>query len=338
MVTIKDIARQLNLSASTVSRALNDHPAISPETKKRVLECVDRQNYTPNRNARNLVNRQNHTIGFMIPDISDSFFSHSAFGVEEVLYRSGHEIAYSSTGRNPERVRDFLVRAREYRYSGVFLTPDAWDDALIDMVHKIGIPVVSLRRKTPRTDPEIPYVDSDHYGGCREATEYLISLGHTDIGMLTSETIINTERLQGYEETIRRNGLRPHINCETSLPHSSVRYEVGYNAARTLLERNPEITALLATDDRFAIGAMEYLDHMGIDVPGDISVIGCDDRLEGRLFPIQLSTVRQDLHELGRQAAEMLLRMIAEESFQPASVSLKSKLVLRRTTGPRKDA
>lgn len=336
MVTIKDIAKQLDLSASTISRALNDHPAISEETKKLVLECVKQNSYVPNRNARNLVNRQNHTIGFMIPEISDVFFAQSAHGVEEVLYRSGHEIVYSSTERNPARVLDFLTRAQEYRYSGVFLTPDKWDDNLIETVHKLGIPVVSLRRKTPRTTPEIPYVDSNHYEGCYEATEYLISQGHTEIGLISSETLINTERLSGYEQAMRKNNLHTNVMCDPMTKHASKRYTVGYNAAKSLLEQNPDVTAVLATDDRFAIGAMEYFYEIGLKIPEDISIIGCDDRLEGRLFPILLSTVQQDLNELGRQAAEMMLRMVNSHTLQSSSISLKSRLILRRTTGPKR--
>ena len=335
MYTIKDIARELHLSPSTVSRALNGNPLISLKTRKKVAECARNHGYVPDRNARNLVTRSNRTVGFMIPDISDSFFSYSAAGVEEVLYRNGYEVVYCSTNRELGRVEEFLIRAQEYRYSGVFLTPDWWNEELIELVHKIGLPVVSLRRKTPQTTPEIPYVDSDHYGGCKEAAEYLIAQGHREIGLICMNTQIELERRQGYEDTVARHGLRPHIEFS---PFSTNRIEIGFQAAKTMLEREPEISAIIATGDKQALGAMEYFDRAGLRTPEDISLIGCDDQAEGRVFSIQLSTVQQAVNELGIQAAEMMMRMIADPAYTPSSVILKSKLLLRRTTGPRKGA
>lgn len=337
MITIKDIAKMTNLSVSTVSRALNNHPAINENTRKMVMEYVERLHYIPNRTAQNLVNRKNHTIGFMIPDIADSFFSQAAIGVEEIMHQNQHDVIYATTNRESNRVLDFLTKAQEYRYSGVFITPDEWNDDLIRQIHNARMPVVSLRRKTPFTKPEIPYVDSDHYAGFKEATEYILSLGHKEIGLITAKTQIYIERQRGYETVMLSNNLTPHVLCfEQPIP-SQKRYEAGYQAARKLLEEFPDITAIVATDDKFAIGAMEYLNEMSLDVPGDISILGCDHRPEGQLYPFRLTTIQQDILELGRTAANMMLRMLEDPNWQPVSVSLKPKLKVGRTTGPKRD-
>lgn len=312
MVTIKDIAEMTHLSPSTVSRVLNHHPAISESTRKLVMECVEKLQYAPNRNAQNLVRQSSRTIAFMIPDIADTYFSSAAVGVEEILHQNRYDIVYINTNREPARVLGLLNQCREYQYSGVFVTPDVWDDALLAAIHAMPVPVISLRRKPPYTIPEIPYVDSDHYTGAREATEYLFSLGHTEIALITANTLIYNERQRGYEEAIRNHRLKKHVSClKTGVP-SSMRFRAGYQAAEELLEGEASISAILATDDRMAIGVLEYLAKTGRSAPQDVSVIGCDDRPEGQLYPFQLTTIRQDILEIGRNAAQMMVRMIED--------------------------
>lgn len=336
MVTIKDIAEMTHLSPSTVSRVLNHHPAISESTRKLVMECVEKLQYTPNRNAQNLVRQSSRTIAFMIPDISDTYFSSAAVGVEEILHQNRYDIVYINTNREPARVLGLLNQCREYQYGGVFVTPDVWDDALLAAIHAMPVPVISLRRKPPYTIPEIPYVDSDHYTGAREATEYLFSLGHTEIALITANTLIYNERQRGYEEAIRNHRLKKHVSClKTGVP-SSMRFRAGYQAAKELLEGEASISAILSTDDRMAIGVLEYLAETGRSAPQDVSVIGCDDRPEGQLYPFQLTTIRQDILEIGRNAAQMMVRMIEDREYQPVSLSLKPRLIVRNSTGPKK--
>ncbi|MBQ8972683.1 MAG: LacI family DNA-binding transcriptional regulator [Clostridia bacterium] len=333
MVTIKDIAKRTNLSPSTVSRVLSGNPAISETTRNLVYKVAEEMHYSPNLHARNLVNRRNNTIGFMIPDIADNYFSVSAVGIEEVLQTNGYDVVYTNTNRDPKRVLAFLDRATEYRYAGVLITPDIWSDDLLKQIQKLDMPVIALRRKTPFLISEIPYVDSDHYSGFQEATAYLYSLGHRNIGLVTADTMIYNERQRGYEEVIRSHGLKTHIHRFDMPVPAALRYQAGYNAAKNLMQGS-KLTAILCTDDRFAIGVLEFLNSIGCKVPEDISVIGCDDRPEGQLWPFLLSTVKQDIVELGRSAANMMLRILNDPKYQPVSMSLKPRLVLRNTTAP----
>ena len=337
MVTIKDIAKRTNLSPSTVSRVLNGNPAISEATRRLVFKAAEEMHYSPNLHARSLVKRQSRTIAFMIPDIADNYFSVSAVGVEEVLQASGYDVVYTNTNRDPKRVLKFLDQAVEYRHAGVFVTPDIWTEELLKRIQKLDIPAIALRRKTPFMVPEIPYVDSDHYSGFQEATAYLYSLGHREIGLITADTMIYNERQRGYEEVIRSHGLTPRIHRFDAPVPATLRYQAGYDAAGELMAQG-DVTAIVATDDRFAIGVLEYLNDSGRRVPEDVSVIGCDDRPEGQLWPFHLSTVKQDIVELGRSAAQMMLRMLNDTEYQPVSMSLKPRLVLRNTTAPRRVA
>lgn len=332
MATIKDIAKILNVSPSTVSRAINGNSEISPETTKKILEVAEELNYIPNRYAQQLVGKDVMTVGFTIPDISDSFFSKSAVGVEEILHKHGHEIAYHSIQRSTDKLCEFLIRAKELRYSSVIITPEWWDDSVIRHIRKIQLPTVVLRRKTPETVFEVPYVDSDHYGGSCELIKYLLELGHRHIAFITYDVLVFNERRQGYEDVTLRNHLPQYIyECEARVNSDDLIY-LGYEATKDILRMYPQVTAIIGANDMMAIGVMQCLAEEGISVPDQMSVAGFDNRSISDLFNIQLTTVEQPLRELGNQAAEMALRMVQNPTVVPSSVTLKTKLIVRNTT------
>lgn len=333
MSTIKDIAKLLNISPSTVSRAMNGNPEISAETTRRVQETAERLNYIPNKFAQKLVGKDSLTVGFTIPDISDSFFSKSAVGVEEVLHRHGYDIAYHTIQRSNQKLCEFLIRAKEFQYGSVIITPERWDDAIVHYIHKTQLPTVVLRRKTPdNLTGEIPYVDSDHYGGSQDLTKYLLGLGHRHIAFITYNVAVFNERRQGYEDMLLENDLPKYI-CETeSKINSSDLVYLGYTAAKKTLHKYPQITAIIGANDMLAIGVLQYLKEKKISVPQQMSVAGFDNRSICDLFNIQLTTVNQPLRELGNQAAEMAMKVAEEPKKVPASVVLKTRLVVRNTT------
>ena len=336
MKTIKDIAKELNLSPSSVSRALSDSPQISAETKKKVRDLVRKYDYKPNRNAQNLVNNNSYTIGYMIPDIADNFFSYSAFGVEEVLLESPYEISYYATQRSPKRVMDYLERAIEYRYSGIVITPDEWSEALIARLDSFPIPVVCLRRKTPTALSDLPFVDTDHTGGMAEVVEYLLSLGHREIAYIGFSSTIGEERKMGYLSATARHDLPQYFEIDPSAHDTKKRPRIGYETIERLLKEHPQITAVAASDDYLALGVLEYLQEQNIRVPEEISVSGFDDREIGGIYSTQITTMHQYQYEMGQQAAAMLLRMIENPRDKPSSLMLKARLIPRRTAGPRR--
>ena len=332
MTTIKDIAKHLHISTSTVSRAINGHPEISDKTKKMVMTAVEELGYIPNRFAQQLVGCGALTVGFTIPDINDSFFAKCAVGAEGVICQRGHDIAYHSIQRNTARLCEFLVRAKELRYSSVIITPEYWDKALFQQIARTQMPTVILRRKTPDDVSDIPYVDSDHYGGVRELCRHLIELGHRHIAFITYDAIVLNERRQGYEDAMLRGGLPEYVfECRRTTNSDQV-IPLGYGGMQEVLKRYPQVTAVIGANDMLAIGAMQALHEAGIRVPEEMSVAGFDNRAICDLYNIQLTTVEQPLRELGCQAAEMALRLAKDPADKPASVIMKTKLIVRHTT------
>lgn len=329
MLTIKDIAKDLNLSASTVSRVLKDSPQIGMKTKQMVLEYVKEHNYIPNRFAQNLVTQQSKTIGYMIPDISDGFYSQSAYGIESVIVPAGYDIAYHSTQRNTHNIFKFLEQAVEYRYLGVFLTPNEWTQELIEKIKVLPIPVVLLRRRTPKELEGVPSVGTDYICGMEQAVNHLASLGHKDILYIGSQD----ERMTGYDKAMSSCGFISHCYDTGFCFETEVRIKLGKTAMSRLLIQYPEATAVICTDDYTALGAMEALSERGITVPEKYSVVGFDNREISRLYCTNLTTVHQFQFEIGKEAAEVMLKMIHDPNYEPESFLKKPKIIVRKTSG-----
>lgn len=335
--TIIDIGEKLHLSKSTVSRALTDSEGVSTKTKMLVRRTAKEMHYTINRIAKNLVSDTTKTIGFMIPDISDGFFPKMAIAAEKRLEQSGYSIIYINVQRDMERIFNFLRHAEEYRYEGIFITPDDWNKEFCEKLRSMTIPIISLRRKTPKSLAGIiPYVDSDHFEGIEQGINYLISLGHTKIGYIGFETLVGLERTAAYEKSIKKHNLEKIIVSNDSYQDPMVRIQVGYASSKKLLDINPSVTAFFAGDDQLAIGAMQYLRENGIRVPEDISIMGYDDRDTSQLFCIQLTTVHQQIEEIGDRAGNLMLEMIEGKNKKPKSICVPTRLYIRETTAARK--
>lgn len=333
MSTIKDIAKELGVSCSTVSRAIKGNSRISDKTRKAVLDAVEELNYIPNRFAQELVGNRKTTIGFTIPDINDSFFAKCAVGAERVIREQGHDIAYHSIQRNNRNLCDFLLRAREFRYASVIITPEYWDEELFAYLNKMMIPAVVLRRKTPDGIEGIPFVDSDHYGSAHDICDHLVGLGHRNIAFITFDAIVLNERCKGYEEAMLSAGLTPYTIKMTRTTDSDQLIQLGYEAAKRILGECPRTTAIIGANDMIAIGVLQAMHEAGIRVPEEMSVAGFDNRTICSLYNIQLTTVAQPLMDLGRLAADMALRYAEKPTEIPSSTILKTKLIVRNTTG-----
>lgn len=336
MATIRDVARKLGVSTSTVSRALTGSSGVSEKTRELVKQMAEEMNYSANRFAQNLVTARSNTIGFMIPDISDSFFAKSAYGVEEAIRNTPYTLAYTNVKRNQENVCDFLRKAEEYCYAGAFITVDEWSEQVKARLYSMRIPIISLRRRPPGDMAEfLPYVVSDDFGGMESIINHLLNLGHQKFGYIGFDTLVGAERLNAFEKTARKHGIDFYSISSFSYHDAGTRILGGYNSAQSLLNAHNDITALCAGDDQLAIGALQYLDEVGIRVPQDISLVGHDDRDVTQLYCIQLTTVHQHLFEIGEYAGRMMLDMIAKpDQMRPNGISVPMELRVRRTTGP----
>ncbi len=330
--TIRDVAKHLNISVSTVSRCLNNYPDVNPDTRKRILDAIAELNYVPNVSARNITRKSTRTIGLTIPDIQDPFFSVNADAVEDVSRKQGYELIYGSLARSSDRLVDFIRRAVEMRLDGLIITPDAWDDNLLGMLRHLEMPVVSLRRKPP-PGVDIPFVDADHYSGARTLVEYLISIGHRRIGHVEHSVMLGAERSRGYADVMREHDLETHIRATGSTTgRLQASVNNGRRAMAELLADVPDLTAVFVANDLLAMGAMEHCARSGIRVPDDISIAGFDNLEYAEFYWFQFTTMKIDRPELGRRAADMLLRMIQGKVKRPKSFLLEPGLIVRGST------
>lgn len=331
-ITIRDVAKYLGISPTTVSRYFNGYPDINAETKLRIQKAVEELNYVPNTAARSISQKQTHVIGLTIPDIEDSFFAENASGAEEVFQKKGYDLIYGSTQRDSKRMVEFINRARGMRFDGLIITPDVWDDALIETLKRVDIPTVALRRRPPK-GIDVPYVDGDHYQGARQMVEYFYQNGHRNIGHIVLSTDIGEERLRGYRDAMQAYGLEPYA-VRNELPAHKLKDAVkcGRQAMEQMLRELPETTAVFAASDQLAVGAMEYLAMQGIRVPDEISVSGTGDMEYSDLHWLKLTTISLERAEMGKKAAQMLLRMIDKEVKHPKSVLVETHLIIRDST------
>lgn len=332
--TIKDIAKELGVSVSTVSRALNNHPDISKETKEEVLRVIKQLNYTPNAVARSMIHRKTYTIGLMLPDITDPFLSSMAHGVEDVLSDSGYSIIYGNMSRRPDKEKRFLNSVVERKMDGIIVTPDFMDEETIDLLQRLKIPVVFLRRRPP-AELDFPFVDVDHYKGSCDAIHYLISLGHREIGFIGMPEFSFTgqERYRGYVDTLQHYGIAPN---PIGVAFEGRTTAHGYQGMEKLAAQYEGMTAVFAANDMLGIGILEWLAVHEKQVPEQMSVIGFDNLEFADLHWIKLTTVAQPRMEMGKKAANLLMNMILENRLTAESILLDTNLVIRQTCSERK--
>ncbi len=307
-ITIKDIARELKISASTVSRALKNHPDISSETKKAVNELAEKYNYQPNAVALSLKQRRTNTIGVIIPEIVHYFFSSVISGIEDVAYDQGFNVIICQSNEMYERevvnVRTLLAN----RVDGI-LASITKETLKYDHYYKIrenDVPLVFYDRVVP--DFEADQVIVDDLKAAYNATKHLIEGGRKKIAHFAGpqNLLIGQLRKEGYLKAMNEAGLQ--INSDWIVEADN--FEKGRIATLNLLDEKIDIDGIFAVNDLTALGAMQTLQKKGIKIPKQVAVVGFSDgRLSGITDP-PLTSVDQHGYEMGTIAAELLLNRI----------------------------
>lgn len=325
-VNIEDVAREAGVSAQTVSRALNNKGEISPETRARVLETVTRLGYRPNTLARGLVTQKTSTIGLVVPDIANPFFSEVARGVEEVAQKEGYSLLLCNTMESPVRETEALRTLEAQRVDGIVLCSSRLSDAeLAAMLSRLPA-IVLVNRDAPASDLKSARIDDE--AGAREATRHLLGLGRRSIAFLAGPSASQSGRRRalGYERAMTEAGLAVDAGLTMAC---APQLEAGYDAALRVLSQRPDVDALLCYNDLVAVGALHACAAVGRRVPEDVAVVGCDDILLAALVTPSLTTVRSDRRGLGAAAVELLLRTLHGCVECCDDVVLQPKLVIR---------
>ncbi|WP_133997847.1 LacI family DNA-binding transcriptional regulator [Dinghuibacter silviterrae] len=328
-VTIQDIAEALNISFSTVARALNDHPAISPATKKRVREAARKMHYRPNKLASSLRSGKTHVVGVIVPNLHVSFFSSVVHGIDTVLNEHQYSLllyqSNESLGQEVKGIDTFL----RSRVDGIIasITRETSHYEHYDEIRKRHVPLILFDRVAESL--RVPSVRIDDYKGGFMATEHLIAQGYTNIAHITAEQdlAIATERLRGYRDALIRHGLPVQEELICKGPFSA---DFGRACVASLLDRKVPFDALFALEDFTALGALQELLERGVRVPDEVGVIGFANESFGTLVTPGLSSVDQQTVRMGEIAAELFLGTVSGNT--PASVMLDPILVPRASS------
>ena len=306
MATIKDVARLAGVSVATVSRVINNSPKASEASRLAVHSAMESLSYHPNANARALAQQTTETIGLVVGDVSDPFFGAMVKAVEQVAYHTGNFLLIGNGYHNEQKERQAIEQLIRHRCAALVVHAKMIPDADLASLMKQMPGMVLINRILPGFENRCIALD-DRYGAWL-ATRHLIQQGHTRIGYLCSNHSISDaeDRLQGYYDALAESGIPANDRLVTfGEPDESG----GEQAMTELLGRGRNFTAVACYNDSMAAGAMGVLNDNGIDVPGEISLIGFDDVLVSRYVRPRLTTVRYPIVTMATQAAELALAL-----------------------------
>lgn len=327
-VTIKDIARELNISVSTVSRALRDTYDVNPETKSKVLKKATELNYKPNLNARGLSQGKTHNIGIILPFITNYYFSTVITGIQKTAYLHGYNIILFVTDDSSEREITILRDLSISSLDGLLISTCCSSSDHIQDIMVQGVPMVFFDRTS---NIEGSKVMQDDYNGAFEATSHLIAQGYTKIAHIAGPQgqFFTENRLNGYKDALRAHAI-PVL--EDWIIHSGFSQEWGEKDTHSLMDRSNPPDSIFAVNDRKAIGAMIALKHRGIAIGKEMGVVGFTNDPDSTIISPTLTTVAEPAFDIGRISCELLLKHLHKPSFAPQEVILPGELIVRESS------
>lgn len=331
---LDDVARLAGVSAKTVSRVINDEFHVAPQTVERVRRAISDLGYVPNAAARNLSRGRAMGIGLVV-----GWEVYSAFTgklVDSALSRAtqrGYDLSlFLSNAHVVDRVGKALLGKR---IDGVIMDSEAaTNERLVSRLASLNIPYVVVHPHHADGPGRASFVRVDNFLGSRQATEYLIALGHRAIGLTSFpiEASSFNERAGGYREALEEAGIGYHSDWVLQFPGPPI--QIGLKGAQHLLSSHPEITAIFAATDEIAMGVVAAVWRMGMRVPQDISVIGFDDSIWASAISPPLTTVRQPLDDLARSAVDLVIEMLEDPNRDTTDLILPTSLVVRDSCQP----
>ncbi|WP_110944416.1 LacI family DNA-binding transcriptional regulator [Streptomyces niger] len=326
--TIRSVAERAGVSKSLVSLVLRDSPQVSDAKRAAVLDAIRELDYRPNAAARSLVARRTHTVGVLLNDMRNPWFVDLLDGLNSVLHEHGLRMLMAD-GRLSRRTGEDFTRAfAELRVDGLVAVGTLPDTGALEEVAG-RLPTVVAGTHDPKL-PRVDTVANDDEQGARLATEHLISLGHRRIAHIMGQGSVGVLRRRGYEAAMREHGLEGGI----VMAPSDATEEGGYRAAVRLLGgtgSGERPTAVFAYNDIAAVGVLSAAQELGLDVPRDLSLVGCDNTYLARIRHLWLTTVDNASHEVGRRAARCLLERMAHPSRPAERQLVEPALEIRGT-------
>ena len=333
MTTIQDVATRAGVAPITVSRVLNRSGYVSESTRQRVEAAAAELDYVPNLLARGLRSNRTNTLALVLTDITNPFWTTVARGVEDAARARGFSVILCNTDENEAKQEQYVDVLIRKRMDGFLLAPARSTPEPIRKIQKqADAPVVVLDRRI--VDAQVDLVCGDSYGGSYALTQYLLQLGHRRIGILSGPQTVSTsvERVQGCIDAMQEANIE---NGAEFVQFGEYTVEGGYSMMQQMLARQPHPTAIFATNNFIAIGALQHLRKVGLRVPQDISLVGFDDLpLSWNTEPF-LTVAVQPAYQIGQQGADLLMDRIANSAAaDPQEIVLPAELIIRQSCQP----
>jgi LacI family transcriptional regulator len=328
-MNIAEIARKAHVSTATVSRTLNQSGPVKPATARKVWRAVTALNYYPNSHARALVSGRSRLIGLIVSDITNPFFPELIRGFEALAAQQRYDLLITSTDYETARMTACLRRMLERKVDGVAMMTSEMDTGLIKELSKRGVPIVFM--DVGEVGPRMSHVVIDYDNGVKQAVEHLAALGHRRIAFISGPLDLHSARTrrQAFLEGLRLHGLHPDRRLIREGTHTA---EGGETAMAALLRLAKRPTAVVASNDWTAIGALHAIHAAGLRVPDDISLVGFDDIPLVSYMTPALTTVRMSAADVGATAFNALFGLIGGQRLEGDVYQVPTRLVVRQST------
>jgi DNA-binding LacI/PurR family transcriptional regulator len=333
-MNITAVAKRAGVSTATVSRVMNGTANVSPETAERVRNAVEALGFYPDINARALGSGRSGLYGLIISDITNPYFPELVKAFEDIAVEHGQDVLIANTDYDPKRMEMCVIRMLQRRVDGVAIMTSEMEDRLIRTLGKRQIPMIFM--DTAAGGRGASTVNVDYTGGVTEAMQYLFELGHQKIAFISGPLTLFSarSRAEAFKAAMREHGVKLRPGW---LQEGDHRVEGGHHAMKRILESGTLPTAVLGSNDLTAIGAMGAIHESGLDIPGDISVVGFDDiELSGYTLPA-LTTLHVPRRELASTAFRALFQgreTATSKGGRKRKHVITTKLVVRGSTGP----
>lgn len=331
-VTIKDIAKALGISTSTVSRALSDAWDVKRETRDKVLAMAKQLNYRPNLNAKNLQNKRSGTIGIIIPEFVGSFFPNVLMGIQEVLNEQKYHMIITQSNESRKQELDNLQLLQEHMVDGIMMsiTIEGGNDETYNDIISSGLPMIFFNRCPKNVKASKVLIDDCLMA--EKAVEHLISAGRKNIYHFTGPENLEVthQRAQGFKNVLERHGM----SHEGKIIPAGIFIKDGQFAMSKMLAEAGELPdAIFCFNDPVAIGAMKALKNNDYSVPDDIAIVGFSEGSMATVVDPQLTSVLQPMKEMGRQAAQLMIDQLkSDRKLSPKTICLDAKLNIRESS------
>ena len=332
--TIRDIAKKVNRSITTVSRALHDYDDVSEETKALVRQAAKEMGYVANKQAQLLRQQHTDTIGFILPTFgprfSDPFFSEFLAGIGNAAAEQDYDLLVSTCPPGEHEMDTYEKFVQSRRVDGFIIVRTRVDDQRIRYLDSIDFPFVAFGR-VPEME-HIPYIDENSELGMRLIVDHLVKLGHRRFACIAPSLNMTfaTHRIKGLKEGLAKHGISMRPECVLT---GDLTEHGGYERTLELIGLPERPTAIVACNDLMAIGAIRAIQDSGLTVGRDISVTGFDDIPISEYVQPSLTTVSQPIYQIGRSACQMLVDLLNEKEFDRKQILLEPALMIRHSTG-----